>query len=287
MEVLIYSVFVLFVTIFVFYLPALILYFSHVIKKEILSKKKIYTNIFCFLFSYLAICVLGIIAYYFFSDFKGASSSTATRTDIVYIFTAVATLFAPLILVYTFDSWKKQNFEQSRIKAVSQLKESLARQHKTINLFLIRNSLDDLLFSNINSISNELEETSEKIDNLRWDTLGLIQKNYYYFEKAEKAEKAEFDKLIDMHNCIYDIVKSLEQALEEVHSYMRQEDKDKLLFHKNIYLIDPESRYLKKFAKLDERELQACKEYADQKIHLVLDGYDDFLNNILNNIYKS
>ena len=226
-------------------------------------------------------CGLGISFYYIFSDFEGAKSSTATRTDIIYIFTAVATLFAPLILVYTFDSWKKQNFEQSRIKAVSQVKESLANQHKTINLFLIHNSLDDLLFCNINLISNELEKTSKKIDNLRWDTLRIIQKNYYYFEKSE------FNKLIDFHNSIHNIIQSLEQALEQVHSYIRQESKDKSLFHRSIYLIHPNSHYLKNLVNLDQREMQDCKENADQKIHSVLNKYDDFLNNILDNIYKN
>lgn len=284
MEFFVISSFFVLVTFLFFYLPALFIYSSYFDRK--IFNKKVYKNIFSFFALYLIACIFGVFLYYFFSDFENAKSSTATRTDIVYIFTAVATLFAPLILVYTFDSWKKQNFEQSRIKAVSQLKESLARQHKTINLFLIRNSLDDLFFSNINSISNELEETSEKIDNLRWDTLGLIQKNYYYFDKADKADKAEFDKLIDLHNSIYYIIESLEQALEQVHSYMRLDSKDKSLFHKNIYLIHPESHYLKKFEKLDEREMQECKEYADQKIHSVLEEYDEFLNNILNNIYK-
>lgn len=282
-----YSSFAILLALVFFYFPALFIYFSYFSNEEILFKKRVYKNIFYFLLSYLLVCGLGIFLYHIFSDFEGAKSSTATRTDIIYIFTAVATLFAPLILVYTFDSWKKQNFEQSRIKAVSQVKESLAHQHKTINLFLIRNSLDDLLFRNINLISNELEKTSEKIENLRWDTLRIIQKNYYYFEKSEKSERSEFDKLIDFHNNIYDIIQSLEQTLEQVHSYMRQESKDKSLFHRNIYLIHPDSHYLKKLAKLDEKDMQECKEYANQKIHSVLNKYDEFLNNILDNIYKN
>lgn len=280
-EIFAYSSFAILFALVFFYFPALFIYFSYFNNEEILFKKRVYKNIFYFLLSYLLVCGLGIFFYHIFSDFEGAKSSTATRTDIIYIFTAVATLFAPLILVYTFDSWKKQNFEQSRIKAVSQVKESLAHQHKTINLFLIRNSLDDLLFRNINLISNELEKASEKIENLRWNTLRIIQKNYYYFEKSE------FDKLIDFHNNIYDIIQSLEQTLEQVHSYMRQESKDKSLFHRNIYLIHPDSHYLKNLAKLDEKDMQECKEYANQKIHSVLNKYDEFLNNILDNIYKN
>lgn len=272
-----YSGFAILLALVFFYFPALFIYFSYFSNDEILFKKRVYKNIFYFLLSYLLVCGLGIFLYHIFSDFEVAKSSTATRTDIIYIFTAVATLFSLLILVYTFDSWKKQNFEQSRIKAVSQVKESLAHQHKTINLFLIRNSLDDLLFRNINLISNELEKTSEKIENLRWDTLRIIQKNYYYFEKPE------FDKLIDFHNNIYDIIQSLEQTLEQVHSYMRQGSKDKSLFHKNIYLIHPNSHYFKELTKLDEKEIQECKKYADKNIHSVLNKYDEFLNNI----YKS
>jgi hypothetical protein len=139
----------------------LFIYSSYFDKK--IFNKKVYRDIYSFLALYLIVCILGICLYYFFSDFENAKNSTATRTDIIYIFTAIATLFAPLVVVYTFDSWKKQSFEKMRIQAVSQLKESLVQQHKAINLFLIRNSLDDLFISNKNFISRYFRANSKKL----------------------------------------------------------------------------------------------------------------------------
>lgn len=108
MEVWWSSIFVLLIVFSVFFLPVLVLFLSRYFYKEFLSKRKIYIDIFCFLLGYLLISLIGIGIYHYFSDFKGAYSTTAIRTDIIYIFTATATLSAPILLLFTVNIWREQ-----------------------------------------------------------------------------------------------------------------------------------------------------------------------------------
>lgn len=102
------SLFVLLITTSIFYLPALIVVVAHCIYKFFIVKNEIFLWVFAFLFGYVVISLLGVGIYYYFSDFENALSTTATRTDIVYIFTACAALCAPILVLVTLNLWRKQ-----------------------------------------------------------------------------------------------------------------------------------------------------------------------------------
>ncbi|KKW82014.1 hypothetical protein AAV96_02125 [Acinetobacter sp. AG1] len=108
MDLVWYSLFVLLITGLILYLPVLVIILAHQIYQVFINKSKIFAWIFYFIFGYLLISLVGVGIYYYFSDFDKALSTTAIRTDIVYIFTACAALCAPILVLVTLNLWRKQ-----------------------------------------------------------------------------------------------------------------------------------------------------------------------------------
>lgn len=287
-EVILYSIFVLIITTIIFYIPLLIVGVAHFLYKEYLSKKKIYGYIFCFIFCYLIVCLLAVATYCLMSDFDGAKSSTAIRTDVIYIFTAVATIFAPLILVFTFNSWKKQNLEESKVKAIGEIKGLMSKLYHITNKFLINNSLDSYLNGyDKQKIVEETEEWLRNFDDIRWDILEVLQKNYYYLN----SNKAESDEIFRLFDETIEVSLSIDKALSQIKTEFRREvgeeqDSDPFIKIKRIYLVNPYSRTLKPILEKNSDLKEQLKKYSKEKIFDIYDNFDNYLNNILDQTYE-
>jgi hypothetical protein len=220
------------------------------------------------------------------SDFDGAKSSTATRTDVIYIFTAVATIFAPLILVFTFNSWKKQNLEESKVKAIGEIKGLMSKIFHITNKFLINNSLDSYLDSGDTKIVKETEDWLRKFDDLRWDILEVLQKNYYYLN----SNKDESDEIFRLFNETMEVSLSIDRALNQIRTGFRKEEGeenelDTLIKIKRVYLIHPYSRLLTPLLEKNNDLKETLDKYSKAKIFDIYENFDNYLNNILDQTY--
>lgn len=146
----------------VLYFPVAILYIWFQIAKV---KNIIYIYIVRFVLGYLLVSMFGVILYYLFSDLT-LQSSTAIRTDIVYIFTACATLSAPILFLITVNLWKEQyrtslNKETiiACIEEVEELKSMLLKSYE----FLLGISKNIARNKEIIAISIKNNEKEEKI----------------------------------------------------------------------------------------------------------------------------
>lgn len=286
MDVFLYSIWVLLVTILVLYLPILVVGLVHLLYQEFLSKKKVYGYIFCFIFCYLFVSFLGVGLYYLISDFEGAKSSTPNRTDVIYIFTAVATIFAPLILVFTLNSWKKQKIEESKIKAIGKIKGLLSMQFNITNKFLINNSMDSFLTEGDLKVIKETDEWVKSFDEIRWRILGVIQKNYYYLN----SNKEELDEIFRLFNETLNFSLAIDNALSQIRFGLRkvEEENNESIDYiriKRIYLIHPYSSNLKWHLNGNTNLKISLDKYAKDKSFGILENFDNYLNTILDKTY--
>ena len=137
--------------------------------------------------------------YYIFSDLT-LQSSTAIRTDIIYIFTACAALCAPILFLITMNLWKEQYKtslnKESTISCIEEIEDLKSQLLKSYEFFLgihrnfeknkeiiaqaIMNNVDeDKIIAMIESHTNGLREVMNELYEKRTYEV-FIQKNLVF-----------------------------------------------------------------------------------------------------------
>lgn len=219
MSIFLSSLLVLVMTVLVLYLPAFIFYIFY---QSFNFKNIIYIYIVRFILGYLLVSVFGVVLYYLFSDLT-LQSSTATRTDIIYIFTACAALCAPILVITTLNLWREQyrstlNKEviMNLVKEIEELRQVLLETYelmKSINSNHQRNWA--ILQLEQNKLNNEdrVNQVIEQIKNGYYLQIKkLLEKNTFkIFEK--KCSVLKYSTILRMGT---DVLKDEPEKIEKV-----------------------------------------------------------------------
>ena len=230
MEVLWSSICVLLVMFFVFYLPALVIFLARYFHENFINKKKIYAYVFYFLFGYAILSLIGVGIYFYFSNID---SSTTIRTDIIYIFSASATLSAPILLLLTINIWRDQvkfNEELKVIKdifkisrdlrnLINGLRRNYGNGQLCIDFFDFlenkssrKSNLADLISYDFSSFYCLVQELDYKVKELI-----LISSNFdeqQFFENSNGCLVKQIEEFIDHLESRYDYLKNNTSEIE-------------------------------------------------------------------------
>lgn len=246
------------------YFPAFIIYIWY---QAFHLKNIIYRYIVRFVLGYLLISIFGVILYYLFSDLT-LQSSTATRTDIIYIFTACAALCAPILFLITMNLWKEQYKtslnKESIIDCIEQIEDLKSQFLKSYEFFLgihhnfeknkeilanaIKNNIDQVKIKEmIESHQNGLHEVMNELYEKRTYEV-FIQKNLV-FKKFRILNITLNDMFSDEREKIENISIDFCLTIHKAYDYYLSEKKIKVDDIEHLYVL------LEKLAVLTDVEL--------------------------------
>ncbi|MBJ8476474.1 hypothetical protein [Acinetobacter bereziniae] len=260
---------------------------------------KLFKNISIFVISYLALTMLLFIVYFYLGDIYhkdlGLSAKDAakwSRYDLISIFSGVGVFMAPIAVFIGFNAWKKQQFESSKISILEEIKIILTKQNMMTVKYRLQNNLSLLHENRHNEFRKREKEWSDNFESYRVDIMSLLQNKGFYFGENSK----ELKKLYELNNNTFDVITIIEGAafslettmngIGKIIPYEGEEDDQHALKLKRMYILNPNWIYVQDQLKKDKDLEKACKEFELNYLNKYSDEYFNYLNQLLNNLYK-
>lgn len=219
MSIFLSSLLVLVMTVLILYLPAFIFYIFY---QAFNLKNIIYIYIVRFILGYLLVSIFGIVLYYLFSDLT-LQSSTTTRTDIIYIFTACAALCAPILVITTLNLWREQyrttlNKEViiNLVKEIEELRQVLLETYELMQSINSSHQRSLAILQLEKNKPNNEDRINKVIEDIKsgyyLQIKNLLEKNTFkIFEK--KCSILKYSTILRMGN---DVLKDEPEEIEKV-----------------------------------------------------------------------
>lgn len=282
--------FVLLVPLLVFFYPAIVIFLVYSLYQKILSKNKIYVYVFRFFFGYIGISVFAICIYLLFSYINDISNSTSTRTDIIYIFTAVAGISAPISVLLGLNEWKKQHFITLKIQAIDNLKKTLIEQLDLLNDFWLEDNTA-LLTGGVNNFDYKIkfnqryEMLVDRFESLRNKLKNILECEGFYFG----IDSQDLKDLYKYHDDTYEVIVELDKAKDNLKNFLWNDFKvvgsNKNQYYQSLYFISPNGFLFQKLKEQRGINSEELKKQKQLKIVSKIQVFYNFLNNKLNEIY--
>lgn len=261
---------------------------------------KLIRNITIFSIIYITLTIGLVIFYFYLGDrypeglgLNGTDVAKWSRYDLISIFSGVGVFMAPIAVLLGFNSWKKQQFESYKIRAIEEIKMILTKQHTITMDYRLQKDIVSLLYQKeINKFQEYEGQWSDEFKRLHIEIMCVLQNNGFYFQ----ATNGVIQKLYDLNNSTLEILKNIEergfQLMQTIlmNATIQPEDGEpddqEFIKNKIIYLLNPTHLGLKRKLDADPKFNQACIDMEHKEIEIYFDTFFDYLNELLERAYK-